>query len=85
MDKNLSKELMASVGIGFKAIELGPRLEELNIILKKQNELGVPTQELKSIPTQDQLLILEAEERALLEDEAKLINSLNKEDDNCAT
>lgn len=85
MDKNLSKELMASVGIGFKAIELGPRLEELNIILKKQNELGVPTQELKSIPTQDQLLILEAEERALLEEEAKLINSLNKEDDNCAT
>ena len=36
MDKNLSKELMASVGIGFKAIELGPRLEELNKTLKKQ-------------------------------------------------
>jgi len=36
MKENLSKELMASVGIGFKAIELAPKLEELNKILKKQ-------------------------------------------------
>ena len=31
------------------------------------------------------ILALEAEERALLEEEAELRNSLNKEDENCAT
>lgn len=46
---------------------------------------GQEIQELGSIPTQEELLALEAEEKALLEEEAKLRNSLNKEDENCAT
>ena len=46
---------------------------------------GETVQELGAIPTQDELLALEAEEKALLEEEAKLRNSLNEEDENCAT
>ena len=42
-------------------------------------------QELTSIPTQEELLKLEAEEKALLEEEKKLRKDLGKEDDNCAT
>ena len=43
------------------------------------------TQELTNIPTQDELLKLEEEERKLLEEEARLRKDLGKEDDNCAT
>ena len=46
---------------------------------------GEEIQELGAIPTQDEVLALEAEQIALLEEEAKLNNSLNKEDENCAT
>ena len=46
---------------------------------------GEEIQELGAIPTQDEILALEAEQKALLEEEAKLNNSLNKEDENCAT
>jgi hypothetical protein len=46
---------------------------------------GEEVQELGAIPTQNELLALEAEEKALLKEEAELRNSLNKEDENCAT
>ena len=38
-----------------------------------------------AVSEQNELSALEAEERALLEEEAELRNSLNKEDENCAT
>ena len=58
--------------------------------LAAQNEeaaaiAGEEIQELGAIPTQDEILALETEQKALLEEEAKLNNSLNKEDENCAT
>jgi hypothetical protein len=61
----------------------GTVAQGLNVMQTVQQEIENQSKQIDS--RQFELSALEAEERALLKEEAELRNSLNKEDENCAT